>query len=80
MKQKDVALLVVVAIISGVFSFAITQFLFPSSKTRNLSIEKVETISSEFKQPTQNDPVFNKDAINPTQLIQIGDSNRPNPF
>jgi len=76
-KQKDIALIAVVVIFAGIVSLLFTNFFF-SGKSRELTAEKVDAISSKFDKP---DPkVFNKDAINPTQLIQIGDNNNPDPF
>ena len=80
MKQKDIALIVVVGILAAVVSLLLTQQLFVSKKNRELSAEKVEKISAEFKTPEAGDNVFNDQAINPTQLIQIGDSANTNPF
>lgn len=77
MKQKDIALIIIVVFITGVASFFLSGLLF---KTNNLS-EKVETtqaISADFKTPDSK--YFNPDAINPTQLIRIGDNNNNQPF
>ena len=77
MKQKDIALILVVVVFAGIVSLIFTNIVFPS-KARQLKAEKVSPISSQFNKP---DPkVFNKDAINPTQLIHIGDNNNPDPF
>ena len=77
MKQKDIAVILVVAIVAAAISLVVTQTLFGSNK-RDLTAEKVDPISSEFKGPDTS--VFNQNAVNPTQLIQIGDSNKPSPF
>lgn len=78
MKQKDIALIVVVGIVAAVISLVVTQAVFVSKKHKEMTTQVVDPISSEFKTP---DPaVFNKDAINPTQLIQIGDGNNTSQF
>lgn len=78
MKQKDIALILVVAIVAAVFSIVLTQAVFVSKDKKEMTAEVVEPINSSFNEP---DPeVFNENAINPTQLIQIGDTNNPNPF
>jgi len=77
-KQKDVAMLLIVIFVAGVFSFVVSKIFFTSSKNRNYSVQVVEPISEEFQQPDKR--VFNEQAINPTQLIQIGDSTNPQPF
>lgn len=78
MKQQDIALIIVVAFVAGIFSLLLTQTIFVSKDSRNLSAETVEPIVAEFNVPDVK--VFNKDAVNPTQLIQIGDSSNPAPF
>ena len=78
MKQKDIALIVVVGIVAAVLSLLLTQAIFVTKDSRNLTVEVIEPISSEFKQP---DPtVFNSEAVNPTQLIQIGEGSNSDPF
>lgn len=78
MKQKDIALIVVVAIVAGVFSLLLTQVLFTPKNIKQLKAETVDPIKADFNKPDGR--VFNKDAINPTKLLQIGDSSNPEPF
>ena len=77
MKQKDIALIIVVVFVTAVASFFLSGFLF---RTNNLSekVETVESISADFKQPDAK--YFNSSSINPTQLINIGDNKNPQPF
>lgn len=77
MKQKDVALIIIVVFFAGVASFFLSGFIF---KTKNLSekVETVEPISADFTQPDKK--YFNSNAINPTQLIQIGKNSNNQPF
>lgn len=78
MKQQDVAIIIVVVFFSAILSIMITRTVFTPQKNKELTVETVNPISSEFKQP---DPqVFNSNSINPTQLIQIGDGNNPGRF
>jgi mannitol-specific phosphotransferase system IIBC component len=78
MKQKDIALIIVIAFVGAVFSLLLTQTIFVTKKSQKLTAEVIEPITSEFKEPDR--AVFNNNAINPTQLIQIGDSSNPTPF
>jgi hypothetical protein len=78
MKKKDFALIIVVAVFAGVVSLVISKVFFASSAQRNLKAEVVDPISADFQKPDEK--VFNAQAINPTKLIQIGDSNNPQPF
>lgn len=71
MKQKDILLVVVVAIVSGVLS-TVAAKIFAGDGSRQERVEVVDRITSEFTQP--NDKYFNENSINPTQLIRIGNS------
>jgi hypothetical protein len=77
-KQKDIALVFIVAIFAGVISLIVTQTLFVPKKDRAVQAEVVTPIKSEFQRPDTK--VFNDKAINPTQLIQIGNDSNPRPF
>lgn len=70
MKQGDIALIVVVAFIAGIMSFIITGMIFGRPNDLKTEVEVVDPISAELT------PVdtryFNKDSINPTQIIRIG--------
>ena len=78
MKQKDFVLIVAVALFAAVVSLLLTQAIFVSKDKKELTSEVVEPISAEFKEPDKN--VFNENAVNPTQLIQIGDGDNSTPF
>jgi hypothetical protein len=78
MKQKDIALIAVIAIISGVISFLVSGWLFAKPADREQKAEKVDVITSEFSLPDSK--YYNANSIDPTQLIEIGDSENPNPF
>jgi len=79
MKQKDIIVIIVVIFISGVASFFISNLLFSAPDKRNTQVEVVKPISSDFAKPDER--YFNSEAIDPTQLIQIGDaSGNPQPF
>lgn len=77
-KQKDVILIVIVIIFAGIVSILVSNFFFAPDNKKSLSAEVVDPITSQFQPPDSR--VFNKDAINPTQLIEIGDSNNSQPF
>lgn len=78
MKQKDIALIVVVIFLSGIMSFFVSKTLFASPKDLQSQVEVVEPISAEFKQPDTR--YFSKDSINPTKPIIIGDGQNQQPF
>lgn len=78
MKQKDILLLLVIAIVSGIISLVLSNMIFVTSEKRSQNVETIDAISSEFPKP--NEKYFNKDSVNPSQSVQIGTSTNPNPF
>ena len=78
MKQKDIALIVVIAVVAGVISLVLSRVIFVSSEKRQQEVEVVESISTTFNTPST--AYFNPTSVNPTQTIQIGGSNNPTPF
>jgi hypothetical protein len=78
MKQKDIAMIVLIAGIAGVISFFASRAVFASAGNRTQSAEVVDAITPEFTTPSQK--YFNTNSIDPTQLIQIGTSTNTNPF
>lgn len=78
MKQKDIALIIVVVAVSGVVSFFVAQFLFLKPEDRQVKAEYVQPITDTFTQPDKK--YFNANSIDPTQPIQIGDGNNTAPY
>lgn len=78
MKQKDIALVAVVAIFSLIIALVVSNVLFSSTGSRNLTAEKVDPISSTFVQPDKK--YFNDQSVDPTQLIRIDEYKNPTPF
>jgi hypothetical protein len=78
MKQKDVALLIIVAFISAVISFFVSGLLFGTPDKRDQDVEKVQAISSSLEQPDER--YFNEQAFDPTKPITIGPNANQAPF
>lgn len=78
MKQKDIALIVVIAIISAIVSFVISGKIFVTPANRQQKVEVVDKINSDFTAPDSK--YFNSSSVNPTQLVTIGNNNNQNPF
>lgn len=78
MKQKDIAIIAVAVIISGTLSYIISSKLFAIPQNQEAEVEVVEPITADFTQPDSR--YFNKDSIDPTQPIKIGDSQNNQPF
>jgi hypothetical protein len=84
MKQKDYITLGIIIFISAIFSFILAGKLFGgAAKKHDLKAPVVQAISGNFPD-IKNDPayntVFNNNALNPTQLIQIGTNQNPSTF
>jgi hypothetical protein len=79
MKQKDLALFVIVGVVSAVLSVLLSNFLLTPSKNKVQKAEVVEKMSTKFDPPVSSDKYFNKEAINPTIRIEIGDNSNPEP-
>jgi hypothetical protein len=78
MKQKDIALIAVVVIVSGTLSLLLSNLVIASPKNRKQQVEVVEPITADFPKPVSK--YFNSQSIDPTQLIKIGDNSNPQPF
>ena len=78
MKQKDILLVVVICIVSGIISFVISGLLFVTQNNRQQQVEKAPVVNTQFSTPDSK--YFNNTSINPTQTIQIGNSSNPAPF
>ena len=82
MKQKDIVPLIFIVIFSGVISYFLSNAVISSPKNRQQEVEVVEAISADF--PVTNEKpyttIFNKEAVNPTQKIEIGNESNDKPF
>jgi len=78
MKQKDIALIIIIAAISAGLSFGLSQLVFSSAQPGNQKAAVVDSITTDFTNP--NPKFFNAQSINPSKLIQVSPSNNPNPF
>jgi hypothetical protein len=82
MKQKDMVIMGGVAIVAALFSIVLSGVIFGSPKKNPIKVPVVHKISSTFP-TTQTDDYksfLNDKALNPTQLIQIGNTNNKQPF
>lgn len=78
MKQKDLALIGIVAVVSGVLSIILSGIFLSSPEDRKQSVEVVQPITSNFERPSKD--YFNDKSVNPTQTIQIGQDSNSKPF
>jgi hypothetical protein len=77
-KRNDIALLILIVSITLVISFFVVKAVFGEPQKTAVKVEKVDEISSSIVQPSKS--IFNKDAINPTVVIQIGSPANNQPF
>lgn len=78
MKQKDIAVIVFIIGLSAIVSYFLSNAIIAPPKSRKQNVEVVEPISADFSTPDAK--YFNKNSINPTQTIQIGNDSNSKPF
>ena len=78
MKQKDIALIIVVAFISAIVSFFVSNKIFVTPANRQQDVQIVDKINPSFQTPSGK--YFNSNSIDPTQTPTIGDANNQDPF
>lgn len=78
MKQKDIALILVIAFVGAFVSLFVSKLIFVSPKNRQQSVEVVQPITSNFPQP--DNTYFNSSSFDPTKLITVGQNSNTNPF
>lgn len=78
MKQKDIALIIVIVFISAVVSFFVSGKIFSSPKDRQQKAEVVNPITADLPKPDTR--FFNDHSFDPTRVIVLGQNANPNPF
>lgn len=69
MKKTEIATIVLIASISVIVAYFITQSLLGGITNESVKVKTIDRIDSTFEQPSKD--VFNDDAINPTVEVQI---------
>lgn len=78
MKQKDIALILIIVFVSGMLAFFVSRYLLVPSDERTAQVEVVEAITADFTEPDKR--YFNEKSINPTETIEIGGNGNNSPF
>lgn len=78
MKKNELALIILIVSIAAVATFFAVGAVLPAPEKANIQVESVEPIKSTVVPPSEN--VFNKNAINPTVKVKIGDQSNQQPF
>ena len=78
MKQKDIALIVVIVFVSVIASLFVSRLIFVKPANRQQKVEVVQPISPDITKPDS--AYFNTNAFDPTQPITISQNANPDPF
>lgn len=77
MKQKDIALILIIVLLVACLGFVSRYLLVPSDE-RTAQVEVVEAITADFTEPDKR--YFNEKSIYPTETIEIGGNGNNSPF
>lgn len=72
MKNNDIAALILIASLSVMVAYFVADAVIGSPTGGSVKVKTIEPISAEVVQPDE--AIFNKDAINPTVEVVIGDN------
>lgn len=78
MKKNDIAIIILIVSVSLVVSYFIAKAFIGTPNSKQVSAEVVEPIKPDLVEPSSK--IFNRDAINPTVVIQIGNPSNQQPF
>lgn len=79
MKQKDILIIVAVAIFGVIVALILSNMIFVNAKAKSQEVEKIDAITAEFKDEAVKKYV-NSEAVNPSQLIEVGQTDNKDPF
>lgn len=82
MKQKDMVLIVFVAVMAAAFSFIVSGAIFKpqAGSTKVPVVTAIDPNFPDAKNDTQYSAIFNNQALDPTQPVQISNQNNTVPF
>ena len=75
MKKNDIAIIVGVAIVAGIFSYAVASFIFGDDKQYKLDAPEVQAITADFQSPDKK--YFNKESLDLTKDITVQINTNP---
>lgn len=75
MKNSDIAAIILIASISVIGAYFVADAVIGKPSNQSVKVRTAEAISAEVQQP--DGEIFNKDAINPTVEVVIGDEQSP---
>lgn len=75
MKNSDIAAIILIASISVLVAYFVADAVIGKPSSESVTVKTTTPISANVQSP---DPsIFNKDAINPTIKVEIGDNKTP---
>ncbi len=82
MKQKDIILIVTVAIITGIISMIVSGLFFgpPKKDSKVPVVDELSTSLPDIKNDPNYSSFLNEQALNPAQPVQIGPAGNSVPF
>lgn len=78
MRKNDIALIILIVSIALVISFFVGKAVIGDPQNKPVMVEVAKPISDSFVAPSP--AIFNDQAVNPTENITIGNSNKEDPF
>jgi hypothetical protein len=82
-KRQDLIVIVIVGLIAALISIVVSGAIFGTSKSRPIKVPVVDKISPTFpdvEHDSNYTSFLNNKALDPTQLIQIGNNQNTAPF
>jgi hypothetical protein len=74
MKNSDIATLILIASISMLVAYFVTDGIIGKPANETVKVKTIDPISARVEEPDSS--IFNKDAINPTIEVTIGDQDQ----
>lgn len=74
MKKTDIAMIILIAVVSVLVAFFVTNAIFGGEQSEEVKVKSIERIESAVTPPDQN--IFNSEAINPAVEVQITPANQ----
>lgn len=84
MKRNDLSLIILIVIVTGLFSLLASKLIFKSPASQGILVPELTPVVSPDMPDVKTDPVyqliFNKKALDPSLPVKIGGSNNASPF
>ena len=74
MKNSDIATIILIASVSVLIAYFVTDSIIGKPANESVRVKTIDAISAEVTEPDTT--IFNKDAINPTVEVVIGDQSQ----